>query len=167
MSKLTFDSIEEVADWPSAADDQEVVVSLGMLRELHASSGWKEATIAWEVCASIHRQWAKGKDALFSTRQADFVRHAETARAASSQTTQPQAASGWLPIETAPVGKQMFVVRAFNAPMRGGGTYTTDPYCVWQEQKGRFQRWPHGAMPPTHYMLLPPDLAKDKGETHE
>lgn len=42
--------------------------------------GWKEATIAWEVCASIHRTWANGKDALYSTRQADFVRHAEDAR---------------------------------------------------------------------------------------
>lgn len=42
--------------------------------------GWKEATIAWEVCASVHRQWAIKKDALFTTRQADFVRHAEHAR---------------------------------------------------------------------------------------
>lgn len=44
--------------------------------------GWKEAAIAWEVCASIHRKWAKGRDALFNTRQADFTRHAEEARAA-------------------------------------------------------------------------------------
>ena len=43
--------------------------------------GWVEAAIAWEVCASIHRKWAKGKDALYSTRQADFVKHAEHARA--------------------------------------------------------------------------------------
>jgi len=43
--------------------------------------GWKEAAIAWEVCASIHREWAKGKDALYTTRQADFVKHAENARA--------------------------------------------------------------------------------------
>jgi len=42
-------------------------------------SGWKEAAIAWEVCASIHRQFAKGKDALFTTRQSDFVRHAADA----------------------------------------------------------------------------------------
>ena len=42
--------------------------------------GWKEAAIAWEVCASIHREYAKGKDGLFKTRQADFVRHAEEAR---------------------------------------------------------------------------------------
>lgn len=45
------------------------------------SDGWKEAAIAWEVCASIHNQWAKGKDALFTTRQSDFVKHAENARA--------------------------------------------------------------------------------------
>lgn len=49
--------------------------------------GWKEAAIAWEVCASLHRQWAKGKDALFTTRQTDFVKHAADARAALA--TQP------------------------------------------------------------------------------
>jgi len=43
-------------------------------------TGWKEAAIAWEVCASIHRSFAKGKDALFKTRQAGFVRHADDAR---------------------------------------------------------------------------------------
>ena len=42
--------------------------------------GWLEAAIAWEVCASLHRKFCKGKDALFSTRQADYVRHAEDAR---------------------------------------------------------------------------------------
>ena len=45
------------------------------------ADGWKEATIAWEVCASIHRKYAKGRDALFSTRQHDFVAGAEKARA--------------------------------------------------------------------------------------
>ena len=39
-----------------------------------------EAAIAWEVCASIHQKYAKGKDALFTTRQADFIKHAEDAR---------------------------------------------------------------------------------------
>jgi hypothetical protein len=42
--------------------------------------GWVEAAIAWAVCASIHRKYAKGKDPFFKTRQADFVRHAEDAR---------------------------------------------------------------------------------------
>lgn len=42
--------------------------------------GWKEAAIAWEVCASIHEKWAKKKDALYSTRHADFEKHAEHAR---------------------------------------------------------------------------------------
>lgn len=44
--------------------------------------GWKEAAIAWSVCASIHREYAKGKDPFFKTRQADFVRHEAAARAA-------------------------------------------------------------------------------------
>lgn len=43
-------------------------------------TGWKEAAIAWEVCASIHEKFAKGKDALYSTRHADFEKHAEDAR---------------------------------------------------------------------------------------
>lgn len=45
------------------------------------ADGWKEAAIAWEVCASIHRKYAKGRDALFSTRQQDFVSSADKARA--------------------------------------------------------------------------------------
>ncbi len=48
--------------------------------EPDANRGWLEAAIAWEVCASIHQTWAKGKDALFKTRQADFVKHAKVAR---------------------------------------------------------------------------------------
>ena len=56
------------------------------LRPLYATlsiplDGWREAAIAWEVCASIHREYAKRKDAFFSTRQADFVKHAADARA--------------------------------------------------------------------------------------
>ena len=43
-------------------------------------TGWKEAAIAWEVRASIHEKFAKGKDALYSTRHADFEKHAEDAR---------------------------------------------------------------------------------------
>jgi len=43
---------------------------------------WAEATIAWSVCASIHREYAKGKDPFFRTRQGDFARHEKDARAA-------------------------------------------------------------------------------------
>ena len=57
------------------------------LKALHAKpaprvpNGWKEAAIAWEVCASIHREYGKGKDPFFNTRQGDFVKHANDARA--------------------------------------------------------------------------------------
>lgn len=44
------------------------------------AAGWKEAAIAWNVCASVHSQWGKGKDALFTKRQEDYVRHYEEAR---------------------------------------------------------------------------------------
>ncbi len=42
--------------------------------------GWREATVAWAVCVSVHETWAKGKDALYLTRHADFERHLESAR---------------------------------------------------------------------------------------
>jgi HAMP domain-containing protein len=44
--------------------------------------GWEEAAIAWEVCASIHREYAKKRDPFFTTRQGDFTRGADKARAA-------------------------------------------------------------------------------------
>jgi hypothetical protein len=43
--------------------------------------GWKEAAIAWSVCASIHREYCKGRDPLFKTRQSDFTKHENDARA--------------------------------------------------------------------------------------
>lgn len=48
----------------------------------------RESIIAWEVCASIHREYAKGKDALFNTRQSDFVKHANDCREALDKFTQ-------------------------------------------------------------------------------
>lgn len=42
--------------------------------------GWKEAAIAWAVCSSIHHEYAKGKDALYSTRHQDYERYQEDAR---------------------------------------------------------------------------------------
>lgn len=63
---------------------------------------------------------------------------------------------GWLPIETAPVGRKMFVVIGVTSGngFTGGRPYTTDPYCVWQPEKGEFSRWPHN-WPPTHWQPLP------------
>ena len=55
------------------------------LQSQTTNTGWKEAAIAWEVCASIHRQYCKGKDPLFTTRQDDFVKHAADARAHALQ----------------------------------------------------------------------------------
>ena len=48
-------------------------------------AGWKEATIAWSVCASIHREYGKRRDALYTTRQADFLKHETDARAALAE----------------------------------------------------------------------------------
>jgi hypothetical protein len=48
--------------------------------------GWLEATIAWGVCASIHEKFAKGKDALYKKRHADFVKHVDDCRAKATAT---------------------------------------------------------------------------------
>lgn len=37
---------------------------------------WLGAAVAWEVCASIHAQYAKGKDPFFKTTQGDYQKHA-------------------------------------------------------------------------------------------
>jgi len=50
------------------------------VRKQDPYEGWKEATLAWLVCASIHREYAKGKDPFFKTRQQDFIRHEKAAR---------------------------------------------------------------------------------------
>ena len=78
---------QAMADEPNrnGAKKEKHAITADILRELAADSthepdGWLEAAVAWEVCASIHQTWAKGKDALFTTRHADFVRHADDAR---------------------------------------------------------------------------------------
>ena len=57
------------------------VLAVGAQPAPSVPDGWKEAAIAWEVWASIHREYGKGKDPFFNTRQGDFVKHANDARA--------------------------------------------------------------------------------------
>jgi hypothetical protein len=57
------------------------IAALPDLLEGHARA-LGEATIAWACCALLHREYAKGKDALYTTRQADFLRLEEHARSA-------------------------------------------------------------------------------------
>ena len=70
-----------------AADELERLANEG--RE-----AWKEAAIGWTVCASVHEQWAKGKDALYTTRHGDFERHAEDARQRHALLTPNAAVTG-------------------------------------------------------------------------
>lgn len=65
----------------------------------------------------------------------------------------------WQPIQTAPVGREMIVAKAFDvsAGFSDGRLYTSDPWCVWQYSLGEFARWPH-LFPPTHWLRLPRDL---------
>jgi hypothetical protein len=61
----------------AARDYLEIVDEVNYRGERIAAleGGWNEASLAWSVCASVHEKWAKGKDALFTTRQADYQRH--------------------------------------------------------------------------------------------
>jgi hypothetical protein len=60
----------------------------------------------------------------------------------------------WMPIDTAPLTKKpMFVVIGIDVKV-GNTTYTTDPYCVWRREDGKFVRWMH-PFPPTHWLRLP------------
>jgi hypothetical protein len=47
--------------------------------------GWREATLAWSVCRSLHREYCKKRDPFYTTRQGDFERHEEAARAKMNQ----------------------------------------------------------------------------------
>ena len=66
-------------DGPEGAFEYVQRTSYAQGLEDAAKAGWKEAAIAWNVCGSIHRQYAKGRDALFTTRQADYQRHYDDA----------------------------------------------------------------------------------------
>jgi hypothetical protein len=54
-------------------------VATDQVKEM-AKSLIKEAAIAWSVCSSIHENYAKGKDPLYTTRHQDFINHANHAR---------------------------------------------------------------------------------------
>ena len=70
-------------DWPEYEPTWKAIEArvTGAQPAPSVTDGWKEAAIAWEVCASIHREYGKGKDPFFNTRQGDFVKHANDARA--------------------------------------------------------------------------------------
>ncbi len=72
---------------PNQSADSDLIA--GIIKAIRAAlqestsseaEAWKESAIAWTVCASVHEQWAKGKDGLYKTRQGDYIRHAADAR---------------------------------------------------------------------------------------
>jgi hypothetical protein len=72
---------DELALWPREQEKLRLAAQrLAEMSKAHVKA-LEEATIAWSCCASLHREFAKGKDALYTRRQADFVRHEESARA--------------------------------------------------------------------------------------
>ena len=75
--RKTIDDCEQAADLL-----EHQAAEIARLRE-----GWQEATIAWAVCASIHREYAKKRDPFFTTRQSDFTKAEAKARATLAETT--------------------------------------------------------------------------------
>lgn len=71
---------DDLTDWGFRPTHWAPLVLPGAQPAPSLPDGWKEAAISWEVCASIHREYARGKDPFFSTRQGDFVKHAQDAR---------------------------------------------------------------------------------------
>lgn len=85
---MTADRLRELATHGTTSGTPMVPLHQDTLRALadkleFYERGWLEAAVAWEVCASIHRSYAKGKDAVFNTRQGDYVRHGDDARKAA------------------------------------------------------------------------------------
>ena len=64
--------------------------------------------------------------------------------------------SEWISLlDETPKEKEMVVFIAIDVDIGNGRKYTTDPYCGWMDYDGRNPRWPHNAMPPTHFCRLP------------
>ena len=80
--KLPLECVVVEKDWPEYEPTWKAIEArvTGAQPAPSVTDGWKEAAIAWEVCASIHREYGKGKDPFFNTRQGDFVKHANDAR---------------------------------------------------------------------------------------
>lgn len=95
IGKPPLDCVVVESDWPEYEPTWRAIDArvTGTQPSPSVPNGWKEAAIAWEVCASIHREYGKGKDPFFNTRQGDFVKHANDARAmlaaAPKQEAQP------------------------------------------------------------------------------
>lgn len=81
--KAELECVVVEKDWPEYEPTRKAIEArtTGAQPAPSVPDGWKEAAIAWEVCASIHREYGKGKDPFFNTRQGDFVKHANDARA--------------------------------------------------------------------------------------
>lgn len=64
------------------SNNEEERDSLGLLSQTsNASIAWANVANAYNQLASIHAQYAKGKDAVFTTRQADYKRKSKEAEA--------------------------------------------------------------------------------------
>ena len=69
------------------------------------SDGWKEAAIAWQVCASIHEKYGK-RDPFYTTRRGDFLKHGDKALAMYRSGTGDE----WYPASMPPVDKRQVLV---------------------------------------------------------
>lgn len=109
-------------------------------------NGWLEAAIAWEVCASLHRRYCKGKDALFTTRQSDFVKHAENARGRASHGQAPAGAGE--PTEQQILEAAFAPAQPAAQPSRFGGPELQAMIIARCVEKDQADSVPAGGYPP-------------------
>lgn len=93
--------------------------------------GWREAAVAWEVCDSIHREYARGKDPFFSTRQKDFEKHANDARAMLEAAPEDNNGTGDFAHACAPLNLNDPAVQKRLAAQWGYVPATSDEYVGW------------------------------------
>lgn len=134
--------------------------------EREAFEAWRRATTKMSPDDAVALE-GFGDDAPYANKITRVMHIAWKAawQARASSSTVQQVGAEWMPIETAPVGREMFVARAVNVvhPFAGTHPYTSDPWCVWQDEHGKFARWPH-RFPPTHWLALPSSPKSEQGD---
>jgi hypothetical protein len=61
-------------------EDENIRLKTQIEKKQVGTNAWSEAAIAWEVAASIHTAYARGKDTFFKVRNSDFKRYAAECR---------------------------------------------------------------------------------------
>ncbi|AUZ95402.1 hypothetical protein FDI40_gp643 [Agrobacterium phage Atu_ph07] len=64
-------------DYPGGLRAFFFATEMAKLIEKYALQNAREANVAWSVCQSSHRDFAKKSDAMYTTRQNDYIKNKE------------------------------------------------------------------------------------------